>query len=213
MKIVILGAAGQIARLVTADLLAQTTHQLVLFARNGGKRLQVTDKQRATIVEGDFQDEKSLSIAMDGADFVYVNAMDDTKGLKAILATMKEENVNRIIGASILGIYDEVPGAFGAWNKRMVGEKRIKLMAENVSLVETSGLDYTILRLTWLYNQKNNRAYDITLNGEAFKGAQVTREAVSQLIVDIINEPTEKYAKTSLGVSEPDTNWDKPSFY
>ncbi|NHN35235.1 saccharopine dehydrogenase [Paenibacillus agricola] len=43
-------------------------------------------------------------------------------------------------------------------------------------------------------------------------GAQVTREAVAQLIVDVIENPAD-YAKTSIGVSEPNTNWSKPSFY
>jgi hypothetical protein len=44
-------------------------------------------------------------------------------------------------------------------------------------------------------------------------GAQVTRQAVAQLIADIIKHATGKYVKTSLGVGEPNTNWGKPSFY
>ena len=165
------------------------------------------------LVDGDFKHTKPLLEALNGADIVYVNAMDDTEGLKNILAAMEEKKVKRFIGASILGIYDEVPGAFGAWNKRMVGTERIKLQAANAGLVEASELDYTILRLTWLYDQQNNRNYMLTYKGEAFRGAQVTREAVAQLIVDMIDEKSEKYLKTSLGVSEPDTDWNKPSFY
>jgi len=80
-------------------------------------------------------------------------------------------------------------------------------------LVEIPTLDYTILRLTWLYNQEGNRAYHLTFKGEPFEGAQVTRQAVTQLIVDIIQEKSTKFIKTSIGVGEPDTNWDKPSFY
>jgi uncharacterized protein YbjT (DUF2867 family) len=213
MNILILGAAGRISRLVTKHLLSQTEHQLVLFARKAHDRIKITAPERIRLLDGDFKSAASLNEAMKGVDLVYLNAMDDTAGLKNILAAMEQNNVTRFIGASILGIYDEVEGAFGAWNKRMVGSERIKLHAANASLVEASGLNYTILRLTWLYDQVSNRKYRTTNKGEPFKGSQVTREAVSQLIVDIIQDNSKKYFKTSLGVSEPDTDWNKPSFY
>jgi uncharacterized protein YbjT (DUF2867 family) len=213
MKILILGAAGQIGRMLTEDLLRQTEHTVVLYAREANRRLQSIDSQRITIQDGDFKDNESLAAAMEGVDLIYLNAMDDRIGILNILATMQEKSVKRIVVSSILGIYDEVPGAFGKWNKQMVGEDRIQKHASNASLIEVDQLDYTILRLTWLYNKKDNRKYLLTQKGEPFQGAQVTRQAVSQLIVDIINEPTSKFLKTSLGVSEPNTNWNKPSFY
>lgn len=111
------------------------------------------------------------------------------------------------------GIYDEVPGVFGAWNRRMVGDSGIRKHKETVALVELPALDYTILRLAWLYDQGDNKKYLLTSKGESFQGAQVTRQAVAQLIVDIIRDESGKYLKQSLGVGEPDTNWDKPSFY
>lgn len=213
MKILILGAAGQIGKILTADLLGQTNHHLVLYARNANKRLKAEDPSRVTIIEGTFTDENSLSNAIEGVDVVYLNDMNDKKGIETITSSMKKQGVKRIIVASILGIYNEVPGAFGKWNERMVGAEGIRKHAANASLIENDQFDYTVLRLTWLYNQKSNRKYMITQKGEPFLGAQVTREAVSQLIVDIIEEPGAGYIKTSLGVSEPGTNWDKPSFY
>jgi hypothetical protein len=75
------------------------------------------------------------------------------------------------------------------------------------------GLDYTILRLTWLYNEKGNTKYSLTQKGEPFRGTEVTREAVSQLVVDILNDGSGKYVQKSIGVSEPDTDGEKPSFY
>jgi len=213
MKILILGAAGQIGRMLAEDLLRQTEHTVVLYAREATRRLQSIDSMRITIQDGDFKDNKSLAAAMEGVDLVYLNAMDDKPGIENILATMQKQRVKRIVVSSILGIYDEVPGAFGKWNKQMVGEDRIKKHALNASLIEVDQLDYTVLRLTWLYNKKDNRKYLLTQKGDPFQGAQVTRQAVSQLIVDITNEPTSKFIKTSLGVSEPNTNWNKPSFY
>jgi nucleoside-diphosphate-sugar epimerase len=213
MKILILGAAGQIGKLLTADLLAQTQHDIVLYARDANRRLKNTVNERVTLVEGEFKDANALSKAIASADVIYLNDMNDKTGVETIVDTMKKHAVKRIIAASILGIYDEVPGAFGAWNKRMVGIEGIKKHAANASLLAVDEFDYTLLRLTWLYNQKGNRKYHLTQANEPFEGAQVTREAVSQLIIDIIEDPTGKFNQTSLGVSEPDTNWDKPSFY
>jgi len=39
MKILILGAAGEIGRMLTKDLLKQTDYELVLYTRNASKRL------------------------------------------------------------------------------------------------------------------------------------------------------------------------------
>ncbi|ARK11097.1 NAD(P)H-binding protein [Fibrella sp. ES10-3-2-2] len=213
MKILILGAAGQISKLLTDDLLARTDNALVLYGRNATKRLRVHAASRVQIVDGDFKDRKLLKLSMQDVDVVYLNSMHDSDGIDAIIDTMQELYVKRIIVASILGIYDEVPGAFGAWNKSMVGVRGIKRQATHAAKLEKTDLDYTILRLTWLYNQKGNRDYRLTQKGEPFVGAQVTREAVAQLIVDIIADHTGQYNRTSLGVSEPNTNWDKPSFY
>jgi hypothetical protein len=213
MKILILGAAGQIGKMLTGFLLDQTSHHLVLYARNATARLKPQDTSRVTIKAGNFQDHESLLEAMDGVDLVYVNDMGNSKNSQIIVSTMKQAGIKRIIVASILGIYNEVPGAFGRWNISMVGANGIKRHSESAALVEVPELDYTILRLTWLYNQDGNKNYLVTDKGQPFQGAQVTRQAVAQLIVDIIEDKSGKYVKTSLGVGEPNTNWDKPSFY
>jgi nucleoside-diphosphate-sugar epimerase len=213
MKILILGAAGQIGRMLTKDLLEQTDYELVLYARNASGRLKNAESNRVSIVDGDFNNYDALCKAMESIDAIYLNDMNSKEGIQIIVKAMKATGNKRIIVASILGIYDEVPGAFGKWNLRMVGARGIQLHKENVSLVEIPDLDYTILRLTWLYNQEGNRNYNLTSKGEPFEGAQVTRQAVSQLIADILQDKSGKFLKTSLGVGEPNTNWDKPSFY
>ena len=53
----------------------------------------------------------------------------------------------------------------------------------------------------------------LTQKGEPFVGAEVTRQAVAQLIVDIVSADDSRFIKKSLGVSESKTDWDKPSFY
>ncbi|MGW9102621.1 NAD(P)H-binding protein [Priestia megaterium] len=214
MKILILGAAGQIARMLTNELLNKTDHSIVLYARNGHKRLTISDDSREFIVDGDFKDRDELIDAMKDVDLVYINDMGDEESTKTIIDAMHDAGVRRVISASVLGIYDEVPGAFGEWNKRMIGgSPRMHSQIESARMLENSSLNYTLLRLTWLYNQADNTKYLITQKGEPFKGAQVTRQAVTQLIIDIIQEKSDKYLQASLGVGEPDTDWAKPSFY
>lgn len=215
MKILILGAAGQkISRMLTNELLNKTDHSIVLYARNGHKRLTIIDDRREVIFAGDFKDKDKLIDAMKKVDLVYSNDMGDDESTKIIIDAMHDAGVRRVITASVLGIYDEVPGAFGEWNKRMIGgSPRMRSQIESARMLENSNLDYTLLRLTWLYNQVGNTKYLITQKGEPFKGAQVTRQAVTQLIMDIIEEKSDKYFQTSLGVGEPDTDWAKPSFY
>ncbi len=213
MKILILGAAGQIGRMLTTDLLKQTDNELVLYARNASRRLKDALSDRVSLTDGDFTEYDALVQAMNGIDSIYLNDMNSKEGVQTIVKAMQATGIKRIIVASILGIYDEVPGAFGQWNLRMLGTRGIQLHKDTSSLVETPDLEYTILRLTWLYNSEGNRNYHLTSKGEPFEGAQVTRQAVSQLIVDILNDRTGKFIKASLCVGEPGTNWDKPSFY
>lgn len=87
------------------------------------------------------------------------------------------------------------------------------LFKSAAQIVEESDLDFTLLRLTWLYNREGKEDYHLTLKGEPFVGAQVTRQAVARLIMDLLLADNTKYIRGSIGVSEPNTNFIKPSFY
>lgn len=213
-KILILGAAGQISKMLTSQLLAETDAKLVLYGRNVTQRLTVADSTREQLVDGDFKDTDTLLAAMQGVDIVYLNDVGtDAAATKIIIQVMQKAAVKRLIAATVAGIYDEIPGAFGEWNRRMVSKSRTKQHIESAKAIENSSLDYTLLRLTWLYNQPGNNQYTLSFKGEPFIGAQVTRQAVTQLIVDIINDNSNRFIRASVGISEPNTDWSKPSFY
>lgn len=213
MKIIILGAAGQVAQKVTKALLNQTDAQLVLYARDASTRLQTTDSRREQIIDGDFEDFSKLEKALNGADWVFIDSVEDKKGTQTIIKAMKANGVKRLIAATSLGIYGEVPGKFGEWNKQMLGDDILSQMTENTAILEDADLDYTLLRMAWLYDEEGNTKYELTERDEPFKGTQVTREAIAQLVLEIVQSTDDRFAKRSLGVNEPDTYWDKPSFY
>lgn len=118
MKVLILGAAGQIAKLITDNIMDETNHSVVLYGRNATSRIQISDSDRQTIVDGDFNEYEKLIKAMEGVDFVYLNDMNSPEATENVVSAMEASNVKVLVGATILGIYDEVVGPFGEWNKR-----------------------------------------------------------------------------------------------
>lgn len=128
-KVLILGAHGQIAQLARQQLLANTDAQLVLFLRNAN-RLTVQDADREQMIDGDAGNQADLEKAMTGVSVVYANlaGRNIEAQAKAVVAAMKATNVKRLIWISTLGIYDEVPGAYGKWNHQMLDDGYLQLM-------------------------------------------------------------------------------------
>ncbi|MGY3765398.1 NAD(P)H-binding protein [Vagococcus vulneris] len=209
-NVLILGAGGQIAKLVTADLLSKDIFQ-TLFLRHPSKvSIQNQDKQK--IIKGDATSQKQLESALKDIDVVYANlAGDIVAEAKSVVEAMETKHVKRLIWVSTLGIYDEVPGNFGKWNHQQLDGGYLENYTKAASIIENSGLDYTIIRPAWLDN-KNEINYELTIKGDAFKGTEVSRKSVASLISSIIIAP-EKYIKQSLGVNKPGTSGDKPAWY
>lgn len=212
-NVLIIGANGQIARLAEQQLLSETKHHLTLFLRDA-KRLEVADADRETVIEGDATDPDALNKAMAGIDVVYAN-LAGTKTIetqaKAVVQAMDLAKVSRLIWISTLGIYDEVPGAFGKWNHQQLDDGYLPTYRAAAKVVEHSDLDYTIVRPAWLSND-DTVDYELTHRDDLFKGTEVSRKSVADLVVKLINDP-KKYVHDSLGVNQPNTDGAKPSFY
>lgn len=211
-KVLILGAAGQVSGYLINNLLKNTNVKMNLLARNGKQRIHVKDASREQVFNGDFNDEKSLLPAMRGVDLVYVDNMSSPNATRTIVKAMNQAGVQRIICMNILGTRNEVPGKFGKWNQMMIGPS-IQKHAKTARIVEKSDLNYTNLRVTWLYNQDGNHNYKITKQDQPLKSAQITRQAVAQFVTDLIQNDQPEYQHQSIGLGEPNTDFDKPSFY
>ena len=211
-KVLILGAHGKIAQLTRAQLLAKTDAQLVLFLRKAN-RLTIQDQQREQLVEGDASQQVDLVQAMKGVTVVYANlagANIETQA-KAVVSAMKTAGVKRLIWISTLGIYDEVPGAYGQWNHQMLDDGYLPTYAAAAKVIETSGLAFTIIRPAWL-SDKDEIDYEITHRADAFKGTEVSRKSVAAEVVRLIQNPTEAVGD-SLGLNKPNTDGGKPEWY
>lgn len=190
MNILILGAAGQIARVATRELLARTDARLTLYARKAARLGAPSDLVR--IIEGDVLDAAPLASAMAGQDLVYANLSGNMEAqARAIVSAMTAAGVGRVIFISSMGIYDEVPG-----------ERHGAILdpyRKSAQVIENACLDHAIIRPAWL-NDSDEIAYGTTSKGEAFRnaGATVSRRSVADLIVKLVHQPA--LGNVSLGV-------------
>ena len=208
-KVLILGASGQIARHVIADIADDEQIDLTLLVRDA-RRLAYRPAG-ASVVESDVLDRAMLDGAMAGQDLVYANLtggnLDDQAA--SVIASMDVAGVKRLIFVLSLGIYDEVPAAFGEWNRRTIGEE-LKPFRRAGDAIEASGLDYTILRPAWLTDE-DEIDYETTAKGQPFTGTVVSRKSVADMITEIIRYP-HLHLNGNLGVNKPGTDGDKPYF-
>ena len=212
MRLVIIGAAGQIPGFLIPRVLEETDFKLTLAGRKVSQRLSYQD-DRIRYVDGDMSRLDNVRQALEDADVVFVNEASPAL-LEPTIAVMKEKGIRRLIVAGVLGVYDEVVGEFGRWNEAMIGAYSLtNNRVIGAKLVDESGLDYTYLRMTWLYNQEGNRAYKLIPQGESYKGAQVTRQAVAQYVMDLLQDPNRDLG-VSVGIVEPGSEaLAKPVFY
>jgi len=190
-NVLILGAAGSLARVVTRYLLDNSDARLTLYLRQAN-RLINQDPSRITIIEGDVLDTRCLEAAMEGQEIVYANLAGDLKKqAQSIVQAMKATGIKRLIFISSMGIYDEVPDQrYGA----VLAPYR-----ESATIVENSGLEYTVIRPGWFTNG-GAVDYSLTQKGEVFQGSSVSRLSIADLINRMVNTPG-LYLHDSLGIA------------
>lgn len=211
-KILILGAYGKTAQLVIERLLAETDLQLHLFLRQANRLSKYEQNERVTLIEGDVKNTDQLITAMNDIDLVYSNVggTDLFDATKSILKAMTVAKVKRLIFYSALGAYHEVPGKFGAFNETAIADflpgfrQSAQLIDQQQTIITTQ------LRPAWL-TDKAEIDYELTQRDESFKGTEVSRASVADVIVKIIKDPTQ-YQQASLGINKPGTDGDKPSW-
>ena len=100
---------------------------------------------------------------------------------------MDRDGIKRLIWISSLGVYDEVPGKFGEWNKNILGSYLTTYRAA-ADVITASDLDYTIIR------------------------TEVSRKSVASYINDLVKDPS-KDVRGNVGLNKPNTDGDKPAWY
>lgn len=221
MKLAILAANGQIARLVEDRILNEDQFKdvdLTLMLRNSNRLSNLADNPRVTVLEGDLNNPDDVDKAVKGQDMVFNAVIDHDEGQNRptnnIINAMKKEGVKRLILTNLLGIYDEVPGAFGKWNRDTCFGGKVtsdNAAVKSDQLAADSGLTYTTLRLPWL-NDRDEVKYTLTHKDEKFVGVSGSRKSIADVVLKIVADPSFG-ANDSLGIADPDTQGsDRPVY-
>ena len=188
-KVLIIGATGSLAQYVIEAIKKLDNVRLTLFLRNK-KKLQQSIAEGCTVIEGDVMNYSSIKSAIVEQDIVYVNLAGNLEAMAMnIVKAMQETGVKRIIAISSIGIY-ETP-------LRSVLIPYRKL----ADVIESSNLDYTILRPDWFTNT-NEIDYAITHKGEPETGRAISRKSIASFVAAIIENP-DLHKGQNLGISKP----------
>nr|WP_257790242.1 NAD(P)H-binding protein [Bifidobacterium choerinum] len=176
----------------------------------------ILDDEHVTVVTGDAKSEADVAQAIEGADAVYANlsggrgsSEDIIPMAQATVAAMDKAGVRRLIWISSLGIYGEVPGEFGAWNTKVLGDY-LTNYRKAADVIEASDLEYTIIRPAWL-TDNDEVDFEVTEKGELFRGTEVSRKSVASEVVRLLLHPGEEL-RSSIGLDKPGTEGDRPSW-
>ncbi|VTR29385.1 NAD(P)H-binding protein [Sphingobacterium thalpophilum] len=187
-KVIVIGASGSLAKYAIDTLQNVPDVHLTLLARNKGRI--ATDTTGCTVVEADVMDYPKLKNAIKGQDIVYVNLAGDLEAMaKNIVKAMQETRVKRVIAISSIGIY-KTP-----LKPVLVPYRKL------ADVIESSGLDYTILRPDWFTNA-NEVDYAITQKGQPETGQAISRKSIAAFVATIVQNP-ELHKNENLGISKP----------
>lgn len=122
---------------------------------------------------------------------------------KNIIATAEANKISWVIETGLLGIYDEVPGKFGKWNRDFCfgGNPEGSSPVNADQLLEDSGLDYTTLRLPWL-NDRPEAKHSITHRHDTYVDVSGSRQSMADVVLKIMADPTFG-SRDSLGIADP----------
>lgn len=180
VKITIIGGSkGTGAQL--ASLALDAGHEVTVLSRSGGA------PAGARAITGNAADPAVVSAAVAGADAVVVT-VGAAKGVphqraavtRTVVGTMREAGVRRLVVQSSLGAGDSgslLPGPLGLITRILLA-KPLADHNEQEAAVESSGLDWTIVRPTGLTDRQpagSWRALE-TGSGEKLKGSVPRRD-------------------------------------
>ena len=193
-RILIIGATGSIGSKLRKTLLSKTDYKLTLFSRSSNS-LNV-NSNREVAVSGNVLNKTDLGKVIQNQDVVFAALTGDLgKMAKSIVDVMEKSTTKRLIFITSMGIYNEVPGG-GNLSENSI----LKPYREAADIIEASSLNYTLLRPGWFDNGSDN--YEITKKGEPFKGHDISRQAIANFVLKLIQQ-SDLGVRQSYGINRP----------
>ena len=208
MKVIVIGATGSIGKLAVKTLL-EDGQSVTAFARHP-ENLKGGDV-RLTRVAGDAADGQAVARAIKGHDAVIVtlgagSARTGTirsAGTLNVIQAMQTHGVTRLIVQSTLGAHDSWGNLNFFWKRIMFGLLLRPVHRDHElqeSLVQASGLDWTIVRPSAFSDQVQTGAlregFDAGLRGLRLK---IARQDVARFLGRQLRET--RYLRRAVAIS------------
>jgi len=189
MKVLVIGAAGKTGMAVVEQALA-AGHQVTAFVQKANEY----NVPNVRVIEGDATDSVSTQEAVAGQDAVidtiggktpYKETTLESSAAKAIIASMQQNGVRRLVVTSMIGEGESKENA--TWYERLLvstflrGADKDKAAME--SAVESSSLEWVILRPALLNDDPatgNVRVFSAESDGKAHK---ITRADLAAFMI------------------------------
>ena len=196
-RILIIGATGSIGTKLRKTLLTKTDYKLTLFSTSAN-RIQI-NPNREVAIAGNVLNKNDLIRAIQNQDVVFA-ALSGSLGsmARSIVDVMEKSSTRRLIFISSMGIYNEIPRSIGGGN--LNENSMLRPYREAADVIEASTLDYTIIRPGWFDEGSDN--YEVTRKGQPFKGHDVSRQAIANLVLKLIQQDG-LGVRESLGINRP----------
>jgi len=205
MNITIFGGTG-ISGILTIEKALTKGHKVTIYARNPSKIS--LEHENLHIVEGSLTDDKKIDNAIKGADAVIslLGPTGKSKGLilssamKKIIQFMEKYGVKRLIATATPSFKDkndkfQFGFALGAFLvKTFLGDTYDDIVEIGNSITK-SNLDWTIVRLPMLSNNRLSKLHIGYLGDGKTKMFSLTRENLSDFLLEQLEES--KYVKKS----------------
>ena len=185
-NVLIIGATSSMGQIATKYFLDKTDDNITLMARYIG--LLEIDESRERVFQGDIIDEKILNDAMIDTDVVLVSLDENRERMiQKIIVAMDRNNVKRLLFLTSMGICNEIPITVGA-SGNLLEDSILKPYQQVINLIESSDVNYTIIRPSWLDNGTDDQNYVLVHNGGKFKENNVSRASVADLILRLAKD-------------------------
>lgn len=201
-RVLLLGATGTAGSAITKRLLLETDYHITLFARHASKIF--SDNSRVTVIDGNASNKEELQEAMQGQDVIYsaISGIQLPEIAENIVETMDELRIKQLIFMGAIGIYNEIPNEIDG-KDNVDNESAQVPNRQAVDVVESSDLNYTILRPGYLRSREEND-FVLTIKGQSAKGYITTIPSITKLAVQLISDES-LYSRESVSVTKDAT--------
>lgn len=200
-KLLILGANGQITKLVV-PMLANTNTETVLTSLHA--------RPDHGIQALDAVNEEALVAALQDVDMVYANIGAEGRqkaAANSVVNAMHTAGVKRLIWVATIGVHNELPDDMRDLWANLLGttDNENTYMGDQaaaVARIMSSALDYTIIRPNELLDDNLMQTIHVQTDPDAqIIGGPITRTSVAEFITQIILHP-DTYVAQSVAISK-----------